>query len=87
MDALRETVTRLTPGRAERVYILALGDIDRHFHFHVIPRYAADPPLGRYVLGASGWSSALTDPPEAFSDTEIGRWMTPSHQAGSRTHG
>ncbi len=29
---------------AEHVYAFALGDVLRHFHLHLVPRFAATPP-------------------------------------------
>lgn len=48
---------------AEKVYIAAIGDKDKHFHIHLLPKMESDPNLGPYIFGNEGWVS--------FMDTEI----------------
>src|SRR5687768_4300182 len=31
---------------AEKTYVVAIGDKDKHFHVHLIPKMSDDPPLG-----------------------------------------
>lgn len=59
--AAREIVA--TTG-AERVYVAAIGDKDRHFHVHLVPKLTDDPNLGPYVFGANGWIGFLPALPE-----------------------
>ena len=47
---------------AEKTYVVAIGDKDRHFHVHLIPKMASDPSVGPYVFGEKGWASFL--PPD-----------------------
>ena len=47
---------------AERCYVLAIGDLDDHVcHFHLVPRFAGEPPLGPHVFGPEGWSRSRRD--------------------------
>jgi diadenosine tetraphosphate (Ap4A) HIT family hydrolase len=42
-----------------KVYVAAIGDKDKHFHVHLLPKSADDANLGPYVFGADGWASTL----------------------------
>jgi diadenosine tetraphosphate (Ap4A) HIT family hydrolase len=44
---------------AIKVYVAAIGDKDKHFHVHLLPKMKDDPNLGPYIFGANGWASAL----------------------------
>lgn len=44
---------------AQKTYVVAIGDKDRHFHIHLIPKMAGDPSLGPSVFSATGWASFL----------------------------
>lgn len=48
---------------AEKVYVAAVGDKDKHFHVHLVPRYADDPGLGPFIFGDSGWVGSLPADP------------------------
>ena len=39
----------------ERINYLMLMMVDRHVHFHVIPRYEGDRRLGELVIADAGW--------------------------------
>jgi diadenosine tetraphosphate (Ap4A) HIT family hydrolase len=47
---------------AEKVYVAAIGDKDKHFHVHLIPKMESEPKLGPYIFSNNGWASFL--PPE-----------------------
>lgn len=51
---------------AKKVYIAAVGDKDKHFHVHLLPKMDGDPNLGPHIFGANGWISFL--PPTPNSD-------------------
>jgi diadenosine tetraphosphate (Ap4A) HIT family hydrolase len=44
---------------AAKVYVAAVGDKDKHFHVHLLPKMQADPNLGPYIFGEKGWMSFL----------------------------
>lgn len=44
---------------AEKTYVAAIGDKDKHFHVHLIPKMSNDPPLGPHIFSGSGWASFL----------------------------
>lgn len=48
---------------AEKVYVVAVGDKDKHFHVHLVPRYPQDAGLGPFVFGANGWVGTFGDEP------------------------
>ena len=50
---------------ASKVYLAAIGDKDKHFHLHLIPKADNDPNLGPYVFGTNGWISFLPLTPDA----------------------
>lgn len=47
---------------AEKTYVVAIGDKDKHFHVHLIPKMSDDPPLGPHVFSGKGWAAFL--PPD-----------------------
>ena len=49
---------------ATKVYIAAIGDKDKHFHVHLLPKAEGDPNLGPYIFGANGWISFLPASPD-----------------------
>ena len=49
---------------AAKVYVAAIGDKDKHFHIHLLPKMEGDPNLGPYVFGGNGWISFLPASPE-----------------------
>lgn len=54
---------------ASKVYVTAIGDKDKHFHVHLLPKMKADPNLGPFVFGSSGWAgSFLSDVSSASID-------------------
>ncbi len=45
---------------AEKTYVVAVGDKDKHFHVHLIPKMASDPSIGPNVFSEDkGWASFL----------------------------
>ena len=39
----------------EKFYLAAVGDVDPHFHVHLLPKAADDPKLGPFLFSAVGW--------------------------------
>lgn len=58
---------------AEKVYVAAIGDKDKHFHVHLLPKLPGDPNLGPCIFGAEGWIKFLPPKP---SDSEVARIST-----------
>jgi diadenosine tetraphosphate (Ap4A) HIT family hydrolase len=50
---------------AAKVYVAAIGDKDKHFHVHLLPKFVDDPNLGPYVFGEKGWISFLPPSPNS----------------------
>ena len=50
---------------ATKVYVAAIGDKDKHFHVHLLPKAEGDPNLGPYIFGANGWISFLPASPDS----------------------
>jgi diadenosine tetraphosphate (Ap4A) HIT family hydrolase len=42
-----------------KVYFVAAGDRDPHFHFHVLAREDGEAGLGTFVVGSKGWRTAI----------------------------
>ena len=52
--------TRDAGGNAnfEKMYLLAIGDVDKgHFHLHMVPKRTDDPGMGRFIFGPDGWNA------------------------------
>ena len=49
---------------AAKVYVAAVGDKDKHFHVHLLPKMQADPNLGPHIFGPTGWISFLPPSPD-----------------------
>lgn len=47
---------------AQKVYVAAIGDKDKHFHVHLVPKHEGDPNLGPYIFGAKGWIGFMETP-------------------------
>jgi diadenosine tetraphosphate (Ap4A) HIT family hydrolase len=50
----------------EKTYVAAIGDRDKHFHVHLLPKAATDPGLGQFVFGEDGWISFLPPSPDSL---------------------
>jgi len=57
--ANRVAKTIVTATSAEKVYVVAIGDKDKHFHVHLVPKMPGDPNLGPHVFGGEGWVSFM----------------------------
>lgn len=58
---------------AQKVYVAAIGDKDKHFHVHLVPKMKDDPNLGPYVFGANGWISFLPPIPDPAELDRVNR--------------
>ena len=68
-----KTIVKLTA--ALKVYVVAVGDRDKHFHVHLIPKLDGDPNLGPYVFGENGWCSFLQSSPNPNEVSRITRGL------------
>lgn len=41
---------------AVKTYVVAVGDKDRHFHVHLLPKFEDSPALGPHIFGPDGWA-------------------------------
>ncbi|MCA9124665.1 MAG: HIT domain-containing protein [Planctomycetaceae bacterium] len=48
-----------TLNAVEKHYLVAIGDVDAHFHIHCIPKLVDDPKLGPHVMSPNGWRGTL----------------------------
>ncbi len=39
----------------EKFYLAAIGDVDPHFHIHLLPKKPDDARLGSFIFSAEGW--------------------------------
>lgn len=44
---------------AEKYYLVSIGDLDPHFHIHLIPKMAEDSPMGKHIMLESGWKGEV----------------------------
>lgn len=56
---------------AAKTYVVAVGDKDRHFHVHLLPKMDGDPSLGPHVFSGTGWASFLPPEPNASEVQKI----------------
>lgn len=52
---------------AEKFYLAAVADVDRHFHIHLLPKRTEDPRLGPFLFSPNGWQGG----PPAARDEKI----------------
>jgi len=48
---------------AQKLYVTAIGDKDKHFHVHLLPKFVDEPNLGPHIFGPAGWISFLPSAP------------------------
>jgi len=44
---------------AEKYYLASIGDLDPHFHIHLLPKMADDPPMGKHIMLETGWKGEV----------------------------
>ena len=70
MVTARRIAAELVPRTGvSKFYVAAVGDVDLHFHIHLLPRQPETPGLGPFIFGAEGWASMI----EAGMDDEAVR--------------
>lgn len=52
-------ITASSAMTAEKFYLAAVGDVDKHFHIHLLPKQRDDAGLGPFIFGPAGWKSGL----------------------------
>ncbi len=45
----------------EKFYVAAVGDVDIHFHLHLLPRAPEAAGLGPFIFGGDGWAGRLAE--------------------------
>jgi len=53
---------------AEKYYLAAIGDLDRHFHIHFLPKMPTDTPMGKHIMLESGWKGEVG---ESVSEDDV----------------
>lgn len=53
---------------AVKTYIAAIGDRDLHFHIHLFPKRADEPPMGPHIMSPAGWAGEVA---EEVSEDEV----------------
>src|SRR5688572_31559904 len=66
----------------ERINYLMLMMVDRHVHFHVLPRYAGERSFDATIFADSGWPG----PPDLKSAVALGADILHSMQVGLKVH-
>ena len=60
MVTARRIAAELVPlTGVSKFYVAAVGDVDLHFHIHLLPRKPETPGLGPFIFGAEGWGSMI----------------------------
>jgi diadenosine tetraphosphate (Ap4A) HIT family hydrolase len=44
----------------EKLYVVHIGDVDVHFHVHLLPRLRGEEKLGPFIFGQDGWKTAVS---------------------------
>ena len=57
MALVGETARAVEAASGSRCYVLRIGDVKRHLHFHIVPVAEGDPALAPFVFGEAGWSA------------------------------
>lgn len=60
MALVGEAARSVEAASGGRCYVLRIGDVKRHVHFHIVPVAEGDPPLAPFVFGADGWAAGAT---------------------------
>lgn len=47
---------------AKKYYVVAIADMVRHFHIHLLPKMPGEPPIGHHVMGDDGWKGEVRNP-------------------------
>lgn len=47
---------------AVKCYPLAIGDVNAHFHLHLLPKLREDPSIGPFIMGPQGWRGLIHQP-------------------------
>lgn len=55
----------------EKVYIVASGDKDKHFHLHLLPKTPTDAPMGSFILTESGWRGLVKNEVSEIEANEL----------------
>jgi diadenosine tetraphosphate (Ap4A) HIT family hydrolase len=69
--------------RAMKTYAAAIGDKDRHFHIHLLPKSVDSESLGPYIFGDKGWAHGAEIEIENESITRL-RNLLNANNDGSR---
>jgi diadenosine tetraphosphate (Ap4A) HIT family hydrolase len=64
----------------EKFYAAAVGDVDIHFHLHLLPRAAGAAGLGPFIFGAHGWAAGVTESANPDELRETIRTQLRGHQ-------
>jgi histidine triad (HIT) family protein len=68
-DRVAKSIVALTG--ADKMYVAAIGDKDKHFHVHLVPKLPGDPSLGPFIFGSDGWASFLQPDLDSIAQERI----------------
>jgi diadenosine tetraphosphate (Ap4A) HIT family hydrolase len=54
--ARRIAAAARVPAGVEKFYSAAIGDVDLHYHLHLLPREPNTQGLGPFIFGPQGWA-------------------------------
>jgi diadenosine tetraphosphate (Ap4A) HIT family hydrolase len=58
--------------RADKYYLVAIGDKDFHFHVHLLPKLSNDTPMGKHIMLDEGWKGEVG---QAVSEEEVSEFI------------
>jgi diadenosine tetraphosphate (Ap4A) HIT family hydrolase len=61
----------------EKFYLAAVGDVDPHFHVHLLPKRSDDHRLGPYLFSAAGWQGHQGAERDRDLERRIAERLTP----------
>ena len=60
----------------EKIYIMSIGDMDKHVHFHVVPKMSESVGMGKFIFGEEGWVSNTDQSNEENESKSLGLLTT-----------
>lgn len=66
---------------AEKFYLAAVADVDRHFHLHLLPKRSEDPRLGPFLFSPTGWQGGPPAARNSGIEKQIRDRIAPSGRA------
>jgi histidine triad (HIT) family protein len=63
---------------SEKYYLVSIADEVPHYHLHLLPKMKGDAPLGRHIMGGTGWRGEAGQPVTEEDIEEFISWYRES---------